>query len=78
MPMQGLERALAAGAQEVAIFPAATKAFSQKNLNCSLVDSLHRFQAVAEGAHKAGVRVRGYVSCAVGCPYQVTPGFRNS
>ena len=69
--MQGLERALAAGAREVAIFPAATEAFSQRNLNCSLADSLRRFQAVAEGAHRAGIRVRGYVSCAVGCPYQV-------
>ena len=78
--MQGLERALAAGAREVAIFPAATEAFCQRNLNCSLADSLRRFQAVADGAHRAGIRVRGYVSCAVGCPYQVplAPRIRGS
>ena len=53
------------------MFPAATEAFSERNLNASKAESLKRFAAVAEAAHKAGVRVRGYVSCAVGCPYQV-------
>ena len=74
--VQGLDRALAAGAREVAIFPAATDAFNEHNLNASSVSgSLQRCAAVAVAAHRAGVRVRGYVSCAVGCPYQVpSPG----
>ena len=68
--LQGYQRALAAGADEVAIFAAASEAFSQKNINCSISDSIQRFADVCEAARLAGIRVRGYVSCAMGCPYQ--------
>ena len=68
--MKGFEAALAAGAQEVAVFAAASEAFSQKNINCSIAESLARFAPVMEAARAAGVRVRGYVSCVLGCPYQ--------
>ncbi len=68
--LKGLEQALAAGAREVAVFGAASEAFSQKNINCSIAESLERFRPVVEAAHKADVKVRGYVSCALGCPYQ--------
>ncbi|KAF8073224.1 GapC [Scenedesmus sp. PABB004] len=67
--LQGFERALAAGADEVAIFGAASEAFSVANINCSIAESLERFEAVAAAAAARGVRVRGYVSCALGCPY---------
>ena len=68
--LRGLEQALAAGAEEIAVFGAASEAFSQKNINCSIAESLERFRPVAEAALKNGIRVRGYVSCVVGCPYQ--------
>ena len=68
--LKGLEAALDAGAQEVAVFGAASEAFSQKNINCSIAESLERFRPVVEAAKKAGVKVRGYVSCVLGCPYQ--------
>lgn len=68
--MKGFEQALAAGAEEVAVFGAASEAFSQKNINCSIAESLERFRPVVEAAQQNGVRVRGYVSCVVGCPYQ--------
>jgi hydroxymethylglutaryl-CoA lyase len=73
--LQGFEAALAAGAQEVAVFGSASEAFSQKNINCSIAQSLVRFEAVLEAARRAGIPVRGYVSCVLGCPYQgeVTP-----
>jgi len=67
---KGLEVALAAGATEIAVFGAASEAFSQKNINCSIAESLARFKPVVEAAKKADVLVRGYVSCALGCPYQ--------
>ena len=67
---QGLEAALAAGAQEIAVFGAASEAFSQKNINCSIAESLARFQPVIQAARHANVQVRGYVSCVLGCPYQ--------
>jgi hydroxymethylglutaryl-CoA lyase len=67
---KGLEAALAAGATEIAVFGAASEAFSQKNINCSIAESLARFAPVIEAAKKADVLVRGYVSCALGCPYQ--------
>ncbi|HEX8989989.1 MAG TPA: hydroxymethylglutaryl-CoA lyase [Rhodocyclaceae bacterium] len=72
---KGLEAALAAGATEIAVFGAASEAFSQKNINCSIAESLARFKPVVEAAKKADVLVRGYVSCVLGCPYQgeVTP-----
>ena len=73
--LKGFEAALAAGADEVAVFAAASEAFSRKNINCSINESLGRFVPVMEAARTAGVPVRGYVSCVLGCPYQggVTP-----
>lgn len=68
--MTGLEAALSAGADEVAIFGAASEAFSRKNINCSIDESLDRFADVCARALDAGVRVRGYVSCVLGCPYE--------
>jgi hydroxymethylglutaryl-CoA lyase len=66
---QGLQAALDAGCREVAVFAAASEAFSQKNINCSIAQSLARFQEVMVRAREAGVRVRGYVSCVLGCPF---------
>ena len=68
--MKGYEAAVAAGADEVAVFGAASEAFSRKNINCSIDESLERFAPVCEAARRDGVRVRGYVSCVLGCPYQ--------
>ena len=68
---QGFENALAAGATEVAIFTAASEAFCRKNTNCSIDESLRRFDDVVAAARREGVPVRGYVSCVVGCPIQV-------
>lgn len=68
--LKGFEAALAAGAREVAVFGAASESFSQKNINCSIAESLARFRPVTEAAQAAGVKVRGYVSCVVGCPYE--------
>ncbi|KXK67892.1 hydroxymethylglutaryl-CoA lyase [Pseudomonas monteilii] len=68
--LRGFEDALAAGVKEVAVFAAASEAFSQRNINCSISDSLKRFEPIMEAAHNHGVRVRGYVSCVLGCPYE--------
>ncbi len=68
--LKGFEAALAAGATEVAIFGAASEAFSRKNINCSIAESLERFRRVAQAARAAGVKLRGYVSCVLGCPYE--------
>lgn len=68
--MKGLERALLARANEVAVFVAASEAFSQKNINCSIAESLQRIHPVICAAHQAGLKVRGYISCVLGCPYQ--------
>lgn len=68
--LKGFELAMAAGADEVAIFGAASEAFSQKNINCSIAESLERFAPVLETAQAKGIPVRGYVSCVLGCPYQ--------
>ncbi|XP_047512666.1 hydroxymethylglutaryl-CoA lyase, mitochondrial [Pieris napi] len=68
--LKGYEIAKKCNVEEIAIFPAGSEAFSQKNLNCSVKEGLDRFRAVAEQAVKDGVRVRGYVSCVVGCPYE--------
>lgn len=68
--MRGLEDALRAGAAEVAVFAAASERFSQKNINCSIAESIQRFTRVARAAHDNGVAVRGYVSCIAGCPYE--------
>jgi len=74
--LKGFEAARAAGATEVAIFGAASEAFSKKNINCSITESLERFRPVAEAAHAADIKVRGYISCVLGCPYEgeVAPG----
>ncbi|KAF2357817.1 Pyruvate carboxyltransferase, partial [Trinorchestia longiramus] len=68
--LKGFNSAIAAGATEVAIFGAASQSFSRKNINCSIEESLERFAAVASAAKEAGVRLRGYVSCVCGCPYE--------
>ena len=68
--LKGLEAAIAAGAKEVAVFGAASETFSQKNINCSVAESLDRFRPVVAAAREAEVKVRGYVSCVLGCPYQ--------
>lgn len=68
--LKGFEAAIAAGADEVAIFGAASEAFSQKNINCSIAESLERFAPVIEAAQAQNMKVRGYVSCVLGCPYQ--------
>lgn len=68
--MKGFEGALAAKADEVVIFAAASEAFSQRNINCSIEESIARFAPVARAAKDAGLRVRGSISCCLGCPYQ--------
>ncbi|MDL4861674.1 hydroxymethylglutaryl-CoA lyase [Halomonas elongata] len=68
--LKGLEAALECGVEEVAVFGAASEAFSHKNINCSITESLERFAPVLERAQQAGIRVRGYVSCVLGCPYE--------
>jgi hydroxymethylglutaryl-CoA lyase len=68
--LKGFEAALAASADEVVVFGAASEAFSQKNINCSIAESIERFAPVARAARDAGMRVRGAISCALGCPYQ--------
>ena len=68
--MTGFEAAMAAGADEVAVFGAASETFTGKNINCSIAESLERFRPVCEAAKARGVAVRGYVSCTLGCPYE--------
>jgi hydroxymethylglutaryl-CoA lyase len=68
--IQGMERALAAGVEEIAVFTAASETFSQKNTNCSIDGSIERFYPVVARAKKEGVQVRGYISCTLGCPYE--------
>ncbi len=68
--IKGFENALAAGAKEIAIFAAASETFSQKNINCSIAESMIRFEEVMAAAKKNKIFVRGYVSCALGCPYE--------
>jgi len=68
--LQGFDAAMKAGAREVAIFGAASETFSRKNINCSIAESLDRFAPVAASAKQAGVPVRGYISCVLGCPYE--------
>lgn len=68
--LQGLEAAIAAGASEVAVFAAASESFSQRNINCSIAQSLQRFEPLMALAAERGIRVRGYVSCVLGCPYE--------
>jgi hydroxymethylglutaryl-CoA lyase len=68
--MRGLERAMECNVKEVAVFAAASEAFSKKNINCSIDESLAKFEAVIQKASKANISVRGYISCIAGCPYQ--------
>jgi hydroxymethylglutaryl-CoA lyase len=68
--LRGLEAARAAGADEVAIFASASEGFSRANINASIAESLERFAPVAKAAHEAGMPLRGYVSCAVECPFE--------
>ena len=68
--LRGFEAAVAAGAKEVAVFAAASESFSQRNINCSIAESIARFAPIFDAARPLGVRVRGYVSCVVACPYE--------
>ena len=68
--LKGMEAAVEAGAREVAIFASASESFSKKNINCSVEESLERFRPVLELAESEGIRVRGYVSCVIGCPFE--------
>ena len=68
--MKGLEAAIDAGVQEIAIFAAATDSFSQKNINCSIDESIERFRLVVDRAIAQNMKVRGYISCVLGCPYE--------
>jgi hydroxymethylglutaryl-CoA lyase len=68
--LQGFDAAILAGAKEVAIFGAASESFSRKNINCSIAESLKRFEPILSVASSLEIKVRGYVSCVVGCPYE--------
>ncbi len=68
--LQGFEAALKSGPNEIVVFGAASEAFSQKNINCSVAESIERFAPVVKAARDAGIFVRGAMSCAVGCPYE--------
>ncbi|XP_077149004.1 3-hydroxymethyl-3-methylglutaryl-CoA lyase, cytoplasmic isoform X1 [Ranitomeya variabilis] len=68
--IQGFQSAIAAGAKEVSVFGAASETFSEKNINCSIEESMGRFEDVIKSAHSLQVPVRGYVSCVIGCPYE--------
>jgi len=67
---KGLEAAIESGVQEIAIFAAASESFSERNIGCSISESLERYRKVCDKAQAAGIRVRGYVSCVLGCPYE--------
>ena len=68
--LKGLELAHEAGVREIALFAAATETFSQKNTNCSIAESIERFDAVIDEARRLGIKTRGYISCVLGCPYE--------
>ena len=68
--LKGLERAVAAGAEEIAVFTAASETFNRKNINASIAESLERIRALAAPALEQGLRLRGYISCVLGCPYE--------
>lgn len=70
--MQGFEAALAAGAQEIALFTAASDSFAKRNINCSIEESFNRFLPIIFAAQRNNIRIRGYVSCVLGCPYEGT------
>ncbi|MBS0444764.1 MAG: hydroxymethylglutaryl-CoA lyase [Proteobacteria bacterium] len=73
--LKGFDAALASRPDEIVVFGAASEAFSQRNINCSIAESIERFRPVVEAAHRHGIKVRSAISCALGCPYQgeVTP-----
>src|SRR5258706_10893176 len=73
--MKGLEAALSTHPDEIVVFGAASEAFSHRNINCSIAESIERFRPVVAEAHQVGIKVRGAISCSLGCPYQgeVTP-----
>ena len=68
--MKGLEAAMAAGVEEIAVFVAGSESFSKKNTNCTIAESIERFLPLCDVAQKTGISVRGYVSCVLGCPYE--------
>lgn len=68
--LRGFESALKVGVKEIAVFAAASETFSHKNINCSIAESFDRFKDVIELAQKNNIRIRGYVSCVMGCPYE--------
>lgn len=68
--LTGLKKALAAGAQEIAVFTAASDTFTQKNINCSIEDSFQRIEQISQEAKKQNINFRGYISCSLGCPYE--------
>ena len=68
--LKGMEAAIEAGVQEVVVFTAASEAFTQKNINCNIAESIERFKSVAALAHAHNIHLRGAISCALGCPYQ--------
>lgn len=68
--MKGLEAAIEAGVEEIAVFAAASETFSQRNINCSIEESLERFRDVTKKASAENLRIRGYISCVLGCPYE--------
>jgi hydroxymethylglutaryl-CoA lyase len=68
--MEGLELALEVGVTEIAIFAAATEAFTQKNINCSIEQSSKRYRQVVQKAQAENIKIRGYISCVLGCPYE--------
>jgi hydroxymethylglutaryl-CoA lyase len=68
--MKGMESAKLAGVQEIAVFTAASEGFTKKNINCSIQESLRKFGPVIEDALANGIKIRGYVSCVMGCPYE--------
>lgn len=75
--MRGLERAIECNVKEIAVFAAASEAFSQKNINCSIDESLEKFKAVTQKALDHNIAVRGYISCVAGCPYQGEVDYKN-
>ncbi len=68
--LKGFERAIKSGAKEIAVFTAASESFTQRNINCSIAESITRLKPVIEQAKASGIRVRGYISCVLGCPYE--------
>lgn len=75
--MKGLEAALEAGVEEIAIFAAASETFTQKNINCSIDESIERYQQVVDKARNEGIKIRGYISCVLGCPYEGEVSFKS-